>query len=85
MEWLIAVAAAAIPFAILLACPVGMFLAMRFGMSWMMPGCSHQQDLSKLTPAERLAQLERQQAQLARDIDATRAQLAGEQQRPARA
>lgn len=85
MEWLIGLAAAAIPFAILLACPVGMFLAMRFGMSWMMPGCAHERDVSKLTPAERLTHLERQQAQLARDIETTRAQLATEQQRPARA
>lgn len=85
MEWLIGLAAAAIPFAILLACPVGMFLAMRFGMSWMMPGCAHERDVAKRAPAERLAHLERQQAQLARDIEATRAQLTREQQRAARA
>lgn len=85
MEWLIGLAAAAVPFAILLACPVGMFLAMRFGMSWMMPGCAHERDLSKLAPAERLAHLELQQAQLARDIEATCAQLTREQQRVARA
>lgn len=85
MEWLIALVAAALPFAILLACPVGMFLAMRFGMRWMMPGCAHERDLSKLAPTERLAQLERQQAQLAREIEATRAQLAGDPQRAVRA
>lgn len=83
MEWLIALAAAAIPFAILLACPVGMFLAMRFGMGWMMPGCAHERDIAKLAPVERLAHLERQQAQLAREIEATRAQLAGGPQRAA--
>lgn len=83
MEWLIGLAAAAIPFAILLACPIGMFLAMRFGMSWMMPGCAHERDLSKLSPTERLAHLERQQAQLARAIEVTRAQLGGEPQRAA--
>ncbi len=81
MEWLIGLAAAAIPFAILLACPIGMFLAMRFGMSWMMPGCAHERDVSKLTPAERLALLEVQQAKLARDIETTRAQLAHDQRR----
>lgn len=85
MEWLIGLAAAAIPFAILLACPIGMFLAMRFGMSWMMPSCAHERDVSKLTPAERLAHLERQQGQLARDIEMTRAQLASEPPRAARA
>jgi outer membrane murein-binding lipoprotein Lpp len=85
MEWLIGLVAAAIPFAILLACPVGMFLAMRFGMSWMAPGCAHERDVSKLGPAERLTHLERQQAHLAREIDSTRAQITSEQQRAARA
>lgn len=84
MELLIGLAAAAIPFAILLACPIGMFLAMRFGMSWMMPSCAHERDAAKLAPAERLAHLERQQAQIARDLEATRAQLSQEQ-RTARA
>lgn len=84
MEWLIGLAAAAIPFAILLACPVGMFLAMRFGMSWMMPACTHERDLSKLTPAQRLAHLEVQQARLARDIEASRAHLSAQQQPAAR-
>lgn len=85
MEWLVALVAAALPFAILLACPVGMFLAMRFGMGWMMPGCAHDREVSKLGPVERLAHLERQQAQLARQIEATRAQLAGDPRRSARA
>jgi outer membrane murein-binding lipoprotein Lpp len=85
MEWLIGLVAAAVPIAILVACPVGMFLAMRFGMSSMMPGCAHERDLAKLRPAERLAHLERQQAQLAREIEATRTQLTAEQQRIARA
>lgn len=85
MEWLVAFVVAALPFAILLACPIGMFLAMRFGMGWMMPGCAHERDLSKLAPIERLAHLERQQARLAAEIEATRAQLAGDPRRAARA
>lgn len=49
MEWLIGVLAAAIPFAILVACPVGMFLAMRFGMNWTMPGRARERDLIEAT------------------------------------
>ena len=72
MEWLTGLVAGALPFAFVLACPIAMLLMMRMGM----PGMSHgDAGLAKLTPTQRLAQLELQQTALAQQIAATRSEL----------
>lgn len=59
------------PFGFVLICPVAMFLLMRFGM-----GASGRADpkLAQLTPAERLARLERQRGELTEAIVAAKAE-----------
>ena len=72
MEWLTGLVAGALPFAFVLACPIAMFLMMRMGM----PGMPHgDANPAKLTPTQRLAQLELQQTALAQQIAATRSEL----------
>lgn len=82
MEWLAALGVAALPFAIILACPIGMFLAMRFGMSAM---SGHPPEREAAAPGQRRARLEHQQAQLASEVAAARAELVDEEHRAARA
>ena len=71
MEWLTGLLIAALPFVLVLACPIAMLLMMR-GMG----GTSHStNDLAKLTPEARIAHLEMDQAALAQEIGAARAEL----------
>lgn len=76
MDWLPVLIVAALPFLVILACPIGMFFAMRFGMGGAAMGaCAHERDLRKLPAGERLALLERQQAELAEEIALARREL----------
>jgi len=71
VEWITGVLIAALPVALVLVCPIAMFLMMRS-----MGGMSHSSsDLTKLTPEARLAHLEVAQAALAHEIGAARAEL----------
>jgi hypothetical protein len=77
MEWLIGLILAALPFAILLACPIGMFLAMR------MMGREHGSPIptanrQEVPAVDRLQALERQQEELAREIALARRDLEGQ-------
>lgn len=74
MEWLTGLIAGVLPFAFVLVCPIAMIVMMRMGMS----GMSHPAaDAAKLTPEQHLADLERQQIALAREIAGTRTKLEG--------
>jgi hypothetical protein len=74
MDWLTGLILAALPVALLLACPIGMFLAMR------MMGREHAPpsgDAQRLPALDRLRALERRQAELAREIVLARRELEG--------
>jgi hypothetical protein len=71
MDSLTGVLSAALPFRVVLACPIAMFLMMRS-----MGGMSHStNDPATRTPDDRLAQLEMEQAALSQRIAAARADM----------
>lgn len=73
MDWLLPLVIGALPFLLLLACPVAMWFLMR-GMGGQGMACAPREQAAA-RPEGRLAQLEREQGRLAAEIEATRREL----------